>query len=279
MKTIVVFNLFDHESLTAAALSSEILKHEQPEDEVELLDIRDCMCDADKYLWIGVGDEKELSSYYGQVISPKDWSMIALKSQFVNKDGQTASLGIQGTLHYRTLVAVGAADSETLFLENWGPLARWSPSAIQYHEVDMSPDAVLKYERLIEDAYLHYTSGEKFTSIDLLPGNDGAASQFGNGSYKESLLERSRGFSESNRTTQAMKRKTREYVGVGVSYTQVTDTGISVYNLLRRLSLSKRNWFHYSSGLYKNIVFAGERNKLTEPNREVYVIETKKGQQ
>lgn len=249
MKHLVIFNIYDHESLTASYLLSRLLKDAPDAEEVDLLDIRDALTEADVYHWVGCGAANSVASYYKGSYPDKTVSAMLAKSTFFNRS--EVETGISGSLHFKIANHFYPDD----FSEERAYLARWSDSAASYHTLDISAEAIKQYERLISSAYEYYTTGKVSSVVECHPGDNTDTRVSPGSSFKGYLLERSAGLPGSKQSNLTATRKTREFFHGMVSYTSVTDTSVHLYNLLRRLTLSNRRWFHVSSGLYKEIIY------------------------
>lgn len=270
MKHVIVFNIYDHESLTCASLAQNVLKNDVLQEEFVLLDLRDRLPEANSYCWIGCGNAAEIANYYKGVFD-RD----ALKNTMEHSvvfSHEPGDEGVVGTLHYKVAKYFSSLKGEEEICHEWRALSAWALSAAIYHTLEMGADALRAYEDLLKICYEAYTSGS--ASLEsIVPGSHAEVKDMVDRDFKRHLNDISRYARPSSETSVVVGRKTREFFNGTLGYTLVSDTSVSLYNLLRRLSLSKRSWFHSTIGLYKEVLFTNERDPRFKIEEKVHLIE------
>jgi hypothetical protein len=254
-KVVVVFNIVNHESLLASVLYT-LIRQDLDKIDVVLADVRDDIPqDADQYVWIGVDNVAYadiLTRLYG------DGKTFEEHRSFVTKVTKE-SIVIRGDNKQRLL-------EETLnALESAQPVshAQISRRFIVASEVFMEHKVELEtlelYSRTLDTAYRYY-QGEAVTLDDfhrLASGTD---------SMKEFWLENQK---KINKTATL---KMRPVSINGRLLFMLNTTGPEVYFLLRRLSLSHKEWVHVSSGTHGVVVFSSVPINMDKEKHLVHVL-------
>lgn len=270
MKHLIIFNLYDHESLTAASLLKLAFKEAFPYELYEIVDIRDKITEADHYIIVGCGDVDEITSYYSTLLTKSEIKEVIKRSFIFAHDA--GDEGIMGTLHYKTGKYFSELQGEDDIGPTWKKITAWALSAANYHTLAISSDGLRHYESMIISCYNAYVTGCS-TIEENIPGNPNEIRLEAMGNYSAALRRRSKYATSSREMTLVASRKTREFYNGMMDYTLVSDTSPCLYNLLRRLSLSKRSWFHSTIGLYKEVLFTNEKHPRFRIEEKVHLIE------
>lgn len=269
MKHAIVFNIYDHEALTCASLAQNVLKADVLQEEFVLVDLRDKLPEAESYAWIGCGTAEDIVDYYKDVFDRQALKNTMERSVvFSHGPGDE---GVTGTLHYKVAKYFSKMKGEDEITYEWRGCSAWALSAALYHSLDMGADALRSYEELLKICYEAYVAGSDAV-VDVTPGAHEEPKGMVDRDFKRYLQEISRFARPSSETSVVVSRKMREFYNGTLGYTLVSDTSVSLYNLLRRLSLSKRPWFHSTTGLYREVLFTNERDPRFKVEEKVHLI-------
>ena len=250
----VVFNIANHLSLLAATLYSLVRGLHDPDVQVILVDIRDNLPEADRYVWIDAGRPQvlrdALKDRIGSIKDPNgEKARIALieKNSIVLETEATDTPSISTTSLGKVMMELEATfpsleeDSlpRRLAARLWG-------LSLAFEQPKVAVEDYESYTRVLEMAYVGY-HGTKISLQDL----NTAAIDRGEPNEERLLAFRE----EQQFFASLIGRKTRlELIGTTWAY-YITAMGPDVYAFIRRIRLAKKPYIHTSMGCYGVVVY------------------------
>lgn len=239
MKTMIVINIIDHESLVIGSLLRHELSIRMPDGTIDMVDIRDPAQKAlvSNYIFVGCGDAKDIIHYYG-------WqSNTAPKFSVLNR-GRDKSL-FTDVLNFLTDFLNFLMPAEEV--EPPAVLSKWSISIDVFNGDTKLPQEeitrrIVGYYKFLDRLYKEFKSGV-FTDLSSarLMAEENEVKAF---EQTSSILNK------------RLARYVRGYQLDGVYFAQIVVIDEGIYNLIRRIRLGGRNVMHISEGSYGKVIFS-----------------------
>lgn len=230
---VVVYNLMDHQSVLAANL----YKASSPLLNVALVDIRDPILPADRYVWLNVGGREQLATYYSKGIQPQQLAKIMDESAFINETDLLAKVS--------DLVVERNGGS----LEDNNLLAKWKISSDIFHTNSKELERIVRYYEVLYSCHqAHSAGGDAAEELAVMAVEAG-------GAEVEAFYE------SQKRINKTLANKIRHVsypskTGDGQVFIQFTTLDAVAYTVIRRCLTAKRSFIHQSMGVYGQVVYS-----------------------
>lgn len=245
---VVISNLVDHASFLASVLYT-LAKRELSNIVVQLVDIRENIPgDADAYLWLDAGTEKGFKGYCQDIVSAgvrsseaRGWYCHIMERstflQAVDSEDRTPEASIIGLAYAK--------------------LQQEHEDASRYRSVFMRHAVVsevfLTDQLVTEDCCAYYDALKIAYRVHV--GELVEFDDFLDALY--STQERVIAFThEQKQFSRVISQKFRELIVGGSATHYLTSVGPDIWNMLRRITLSKKQFVHASMGSYGIVMYS-----------------------
>ena len=249
----VIFNLVNHASLMAAVLYT-LARREFEEVTITLIDIRDWLpTDMDQYVWVGVSGPALYKQYHqataGQNATPtinRAWcDELVKKSICIDEVDSPQQLSLDTVIGQALVSFPGTIDTSPIKSKYHALFVQFAVLSQSFMKDTIEVDNYCAYYAALDLAHSMYF-GEFVELAD----------------FQEISQHLSAPLAEFNETQKRMAKtlshKLHEVWIEGYRVQKITTTGVDVYNLIRRIGLSKKAFVHVSAGSYGPVVYSDD---------------------